>query len=182
MILSVDVYYSDAVAFIAGITFDEWTDEHERGIFTSVLTPVDDYLPGEFYRRELPCILKLLAEHAIAPETIVIDGFVYLDGKRQPGLGRFLYDALNGKVAVVGVAKRPFRGIPPECGLLRGRSRTPLYITSAGIPLELAQASVRSMHGNHRLPTLLRKTDQICRQCSRQSTAPPKTVITASPH
>lgn len=166
MILSVDVDYGDAGAFIAGITFDNWAHAQETAIFTSFLGRIDDYVPGEFYRRELPCILRLLEEHAIAPETIVIDGFVYLDGHRKPGLGKHLYDALNGKVAVVGVAKKPFRGIPPECELLRGRSRKPLFITSAGMPLDVAKASIRSMHGNYRVPTLLRKTDRICRQCS----------------
>lgn len=172
MILSVDVDYRDTGAFIAGISFSHWEDARESGIFTSTLGIIDDYVPGEFYRRELPCILKLVEEHAISPETIVIDGFVYLGGNREPGLGSHLYDALSGKVKVVGVAKRPFKGIPQKCELLRGRSRKPLYITSAGMPLEVAKYLIHSMHGNYRMPTLLRKTDQVCRQRSSPTTAP----------
>jgi deoxyribonuclease V len=164
MILSVDVDYRDKGAFIAGITFNNWQDENESGIFKSMLKNIEDYAPGQFYRRELPCILKLIEEHGITPQTIVIDGFVYLDGNYKAGLGKHLYEALNRKVNVVGVAKRPFKGIPPECVLLRGKSKKPLYITSAGMPLEVAKASIKSMHGKYRVPALLKKTDQICRQ------------------
>jgi deoxyribonuclease V len=164
MILSVDVDYRDTGAFVAGISFHDWEDEKESGIFSSTLKNIDEYLPGQFYRRELPCILKLLEEHGIVPDTIVIDGFVYLDGKHEPGLGRHLYDALNGKVNVVGVAKRPFKGIPAECELLRGKSKKPLYVTSSGMPLETAKALIKSMHGTFRVPDLLKKTDQLCRR------------------
>jgi deoxyribonuclease V len=164
MILSVDVDYRKTRAFIAGITFCAWDDEKEKGIIKSILDNYKDYLPGQFYRRELPCILQLIEEHEIEPETIVIDGFVFLDGKYEPGLGKHLYEALNGRVAVVGVAKRPFKGIPPECELLRGKSRKPLYITSVGMPLEIAKNSIKSMYGKYRVPALLRKTDQVCRQ------------------
>jgi deoxyribonuclease V len=163
MILSVDVDYRDTGAFIAGITFNNWQDENESEIFNSILNNIEDYMPGQFYRRELPCILKLIEEHEISPETIVIDGFVYLDGNYEAGLGKHLYEALNRKVNVVGVAKRPFKGIPPECELLRGKSKKPLYITSVGMPLEVAKVSIKSMHGKYRVPTLLKKTDQMCR-------------------
>ncbi len=164
MILSVDVDYRDTDAFIAGVTFNHWQDDRASGVFTSSLPGAAAYVPGEFYRRELPCILHLLADHRLTPHTIVIDGFVYLDGDQVPGLGRHLYDALGGVVTVVGVAKRPYRGTPPEWAILRGTSATPLYITGVGIPLESAKESVRSMHGSHRIPTLLRLTDQLCRR------------------
>ena len=50
----------------------------------------DEYVPGEFYKRELPCIIKLLdlvEEHI---DCIIIDGFVYLDGDTRPGLGKHI--------------------------------------------------------------------------------------------
>jgi deoxyribonuclease V len=164
MILAVDVDYRNSGAFIAGIAFRNWEDEHESETFKSIVNKVEDYVPGQFYRRELPCILRMIEEHELNPTTIVIDGLVYLDGISIPGLGKHLYDALNRTVNVVGVAKRPFTGVPPECEILRGKSTKPLYITSVGMPLEVAKISIKSMQGKYRVPTLLKKADQLCRQ------------------
>jgi deoxyribonuclease V len=161
MILAVDVDYRDRSASIAGVAFENWQDACEKNIFESRLDDIEDYIPGQFYRRELPCILKLIEEHQLVPDLIVIDGFVYLDGKSRPGLGKHLYDALQGKTSVVGVAKRPFKDIALECELYRGTSKKPLYITSVGIPLTEAKDYIKSMHGEYRIPDLLKKADRI---------------------
>ncbi|WP_036249600.1 endonuclease V [Methylobacter sp. BBA5.1] len=163
MLLAVDVDYRDAHAFIAGIAFENWQDASEQNVFRSQLGNIKAYRPGQFYRRELPCILKLIEEHQIVPDAIIIDGFVYLDGKSRPGLGKYLYDALQEKISVLGVAKKPFRGIARECELYRGASKKPLYVTSAGMPLTDAKQHIRSMHGPYRIPTLLKKVDQLCK-------------------
>lgn len=42
------------------------------------------YQPGEFYRRELPCLLAVLACGPVA-EVIVVDGYVWL-GPERAGL------------------------------------------------------------------------------------------------
>ncbi|MGJ0431396.1 endonuclease V [Methylobacter sp.] len=166
MILAVDVDYRDRSAFIAGIAFENWQDASEKSIFGSRLDDIEDYIPGQFYRRELPCILKLIEEHQLVPDLIVIDGFVYLDGRSRPGLGKHLYDALQGKIRVVGVAKRPFNDIAQECELYRGASKKPLYITSVGIPLSEAKAYIKSMHGEYRIPALLKQADRISKTMS----------------
>jgi deoxyribonuclease V len=163
MLLAVDVDYRDDHAFIAGIAFENWQDTNEKNVFRSQLGNIKAYRSGQFYRRELPCILKLIEEHRIVPDAIVIDGFVYLDGKSRPGLGKYLYDALQGKINVLGVAKKSFKGIAPECELYRGTSKRPLYITSAGMPLSEAKQHIGSMHGQYRMPTLLKKVDQLCK-------------------
>ena len=164
MILAIDVDYKDDVALIAGITFDHWTDPMESEIYKSHFNGINEYIPGEFYRRELPCILKLLEEHDLSPDCIVIDGLVFLDGKSEPGLGKHLYDALNKKIVVIGVAKKPYKGIAQECAVYRGYSQKPLYVTVAGISLEEAKGNIESMHGKHRVPVLLKKVDQACRE------------------
>ncbi|WP_236021588.1 endonuclease V [Geomesophilobacter sediminis] len=164
MILSVDVYYQNSRASVAGVSFLNWEDSDADGIFRTVLDPVAEYQPGQFYLRELPCILKLIEEHDLHPDVVIVDGYVYLDGHHRPGLGKHLFDALGGKVVVVGVAKRHFQGVPAEYEVFRGGSRRPLYVTSAGMPLEAAKAAVLSLHGKYRVPTLLKKADQLCRQ------------------
>ena len=122
-----------------------------------------DYIPGQLYKRELPGILKLLSEHNLQPEYIVIDGYVYLDGYAKPGLGKHLYDALHGNVKVIGVAKKRFAGISDAYALYRGGSKQPLYITSAGEALSAAKLHILSMHSIYRIPTMLKKVDQLSR-------------------
>jgi len=164
MILAVDVSYVNSTAFIAGLVFSHWSDDSEQAVITSHLEEVQQYLSGQFYLRELPCILKLLEEHQLQPDCIVIDGFVYLDGISEAGLGKHLYDALHGKVAVIGVAKRPLVSTPAACAVYRGVSQRPLYVTSVGIEPEKARQYIKLMHGEFRIPDLLKKVDQICRQ------------------
>lgn len=164
MILAVDVDYRDWGAAVGGIFFTDFKDEKEQGIFKSDCYDIEEYKPGEFYRRELPCILKLIEDHNLHPDIIIIDGFVYLDGNKKSGLGMHLYNALHKKVIVIGVAKRPFKGIPKICELFRGKSKTPLYVTSVGMQLEEAKQCIKSMHGKYRVPTLLKKADQVARE------------------
>jgi len=47
--------------------------------------------------------------------------------------------------------------------VLRGDSRRPLYVTAAGLDPAAAALHVRSMHGPFRIPTLLKRVDQLCR-------------------
>jgi deoxyribonuclease V len=164
MILAVDVDYGDSSAIVAGVTFENWDDEVPEDIYISRVVGVADYVPGSFYKRELPCILALLTEHKLTPEIIVIDGFVYLNGIDAPGLGKHLYDALDGKIAVIGVAKRAFKGIDVKFATYRGGSKKPLYVTAEGIEVQDARRAVERMHGKYRNPALLKKVDQVCRQ------------------
>ncbi|MGD8743849.1 MAG: endonuclease V [Granulosicoccaceae bacterium] len=163
MILAVDVHYADDSAYVAGVLFSSWQSKSAEREYTSMLSKVADYEPGNFYKRELPCILRLLSEHRLEPECIVIDGYVFLDGSSSPGLGKHLYDALNATTPVVGVAKKPFRGITENYQVFRGASKRPLYVTAAGIPLDEAKRHVQGMSGTSRIPELLKRTDQLCR-------------------
>ena len=87
------------------------------------------YESGSFYKRELPCIVSLLEDLDVRDiSLIVIDGFVYLDDDGRYGLGGHLYEHLERRVQVVGVAKSPFKD---SCKLVReicrGRSKRPFY-------------------------------------------------------
>jgi deoxyribonuclease V len=146
------------------VAFEAWPFPAPTRVVTSHCGPAADYEPGHFYRRELPCLLALLDELGGLPRCIVVDGYVFLDGHSRPGLGKHLFDALDGQVAVVGVAKSAFAGIGPEHEVLRGASHNPLYVTCVGMDLADAKAGVLSMHGEHRIPTLLRLVDRVCRE------------------
>ncbi len=164
MILATDVHYTGTGATAAGVVFDDWPDAQPVRTVVSRIAQVADYAPGLFYQRELPCLLALLREHDLHPGCIVVDGYVYLDGWQRPGLGWHLFDALGGTVPVVGVAKSAFAGIGAEHEVRRGGSERPLYVTCAGMALGAAKAHVAAMHGDHRMPTLLRVVDQLSRE------------------
>ena len=101
---------------------------------------------------------------ALSIITIIIDGYVWLDADGKPGLGARLHEALGGKIPVIGVAKTPFRGDCWSTAIRRGLSLRPLYITAAGMDTSDAACAIGSMHGKHRIPTLLRLVDQTTRK------------------
>ena len=162
MILAFDTYYFEDKAKTVCLVFENWTNSTHTTTYEDLLTGIEEYQSGEFYKRELPCILQLLRQHHLQPEVIVIDGYVYLDGVAKPGLGKHLYDALDGKSTIIGVAKNPFHGITQQSQLLRGKSSKPLYITSTGA-VEHAKSGVAQMQGPDRLPLLLKRVDRLCR-------------------
>lgn len=164
MLLAMDVdYRTDGSAAAAGLLFESWTAEHGARLVTRRIAGVAPYRPGHFYERELPCLLALLEELTAPPETIVVDGYVWLGPERRPGLGAHLHAALQGSIPVIGVAKTRFAGTPTEAELLRGASQRPLYVTAAGLDTETAKARIAAMHGRHRVPTLLAEVDRACR-------------------
>lgn len=165
-ILATDVHYTEPGAVAAGMLFNDWRAATPSRTVTSHFDTVEAYEPGAFYRRELPCLLGLLRKHALQPDVIIVDGHVFLDDAGRPGLGKHLFDALDGRVPVIGVAKTAFAGMDARFEVLRGDSLRPLYVTAIGLPLEEAQAHVRAMHGAHRLPTLLKQVDRTCRKAA----------------
>lgn len=174
MLLSVDVDYrfqndKDYYAIVAGISFNNWCDNSPINTYHSLCKPEEygDYEPGGFYKRELPCILKLLNEYKLSPSVIIIGGFVYLNKELDPGLGWYLYN--KTKIPVVGIAENPFREIIPDTFVYRGNSEKPLYVSTVGLSLEETKEKIRNMHGKYRLPTLIKLTDRESRVYLRDS-------------
>lgn len=164
MLLATDIHYGDNSATAAGILFSTWVDSQCEQEVIKQVTGIEPYEPGAFYKRELPCIMALLAAVDLDELTaIVVDGYVSLGQAEKPGLGMHLYNAIDCEVPVIGVAKNRFADTPEKCEVLRGDSQSPLFVTSVGIPLEIAKADITGMHGENRIPTLLKRVDQLCR-------------------
>ena len=98
-----------------------------------------------------------------SPAAIVVDGYVWLDGGGRKGLGHHLYDALQQSVPVIGVAKTEFAGASQAVEICRGSSARPLFVTAVGIEPDIAADYIRRMHGNSRIPTLLKRVDTLSR-------------------
>ncbi len=160
---AVDVGYHDDEALAAAVLFSSWEQGEPDLVYTLEIAGVAPYEPGQFYLRELPCILKVLEQIKTLPDLILVDGYVWLDESSRPGLGAHLYDALRHKCAVIGIAKNCFFRGSNVLEIIRGRGRRPLFITSVGLDVEEAASGVKNMHGNYRIPTLLRGVDRLSR-------------------
>ena len=167
----VDVDYKGAGARAACVLTESWEAESPASTCVSDIETAEPYEPGNFYRRELPCIVSVLRMLPLLPEIVVVDGYVWLSSVDRPGLGARLYEALGRGTPVVGIAKTAFKGIESyTCvvRVLRGTSRNPLFVTAVGVEPDIAAQCVRRMAGKHRIPEILRITDRLCR--TREST------------
>lgn len=166
MILAFDTYYFDNKAKTVCLEFEDWNEDKNFKIHTEIIDNVAEYIPGEFYKRELPCIISLLNQMNLKNiEAIIVDGFVYLDDDKKYGLGGRLYEKLNNQIPIIGVAKTNFASVEKDKkALLRGDSAKPLFITSIGIDLETAFQKVDSMSGKFRIPALLKELDRLTKE------------------
>ncbi|MCM2371915.1 endonuclease V [Aporhodopirellula aestuarii] len=167
-IACIDVGYTESeskptTAIAACVVINDWRDSHSASEYTLRIRNVRDYEPGQFYRRELPCIEAVLTKLPQLPRCIVVDGYVWLDDEDHPGLGAYLYRFLNECIPVIGVAKNPFKHSTHATHLRRGGSARPLYITAVGIPIAQAVHNIAAMHGPHRFPSILRRVDRLSR-------------------
>jgi deoxyribonuclease V len=159
LIACVDVDYREGGAVAAGLWFRGWSAATVERQAVASFAEVADYEPGAFYRRELPCLLGVLARGPRA-DVVVVDGYVWLaDGAR--GLGAHLHAAVGG--TVVGIAKTRYAGATDAVAVLRGGSKVPLHVSAVGMSADQAAAQVAAMHGPHRVPTLLKQVDSLAR-------------------
>ena len=163
-----DVHYDDhgqakaALVVCGDSTFSAIASEHVIDI-----AQTEPYEPGEFYKRELPCIQAVLA---LSPplNLLVIDGYATLDPEGRPGLGARAAEALD--IPVIGMAKTRFRTATHAVEVIRGAATRPLYVTTAG-GIDIAEAAqiVAAMAGPHRLPGVLARVDDLARGRSQPS-------------
>jgi deoxyribonuclease V len=163
---AIDVGYFGNEALAAAVLFSKWEQGEADLVCTSKISGIVSYASGEFYLRELPCILAVLKKLNPLPNLVIVDGYVCLDESLRPGLGAHLHDALRRQCAVVGVAKSCYFKGRNVAEVMRGRSRKPLFVTSVGVDIEQAARGVRNMHGKNRIPTLLAKADRLSRSLS----------------
>lgn len=167
MIYCFDTYYFDDKAQTSCIGISDWSSDAVDFECNETIEGVPAYESGAFYKRELPCLTSILEKIELNPQQdiIVIDGFVVLDDSGKPGLGGYLFDFLESRIPVIGVAKNNFFTINDlKREVYRGESEKPLYVTSKGIDLDAACSHIKQMHGDFRIPTILKLVDSYCRK------------------
>lgn len=123
---------------------------------------VEDYVSGQFYKRELPCILNVLEKVTENIDLIIIDGFIWI-GEYKNGLGAHLYQSINPKVPVIGVAKSYLKDSISYLKVYRGQSINPLYVSAIGADLNYSANLIKELKGNFRIPNILKKVDKLSR-------------------
>lgn len=164
-IACLDVAYHDDAAGVACVLFDKWDDEKPKHVHSHRFAfQASDYQAGAFYKRELPFLIALLNEIDEPLKAVIVDGYVWLGHNHEIGLGAALYQALDEQIPVIGVAKNRFRDDDWSVPVIRGKSGKPLFVTAAGGDVEDAAQIIENMHGEHRIPILLKYVDRFARE------------------
>lgn len=160
MLLALDVHYRNNTTKAVGVLFN-WNDKEPKETVIAYIDNVEDYIPGEFYKRELPCLLKIIDKIDITQlEAIIIDGYVYIDNEKNYGLGGILWETLNKQIPIIGVAKTAFyKNKETVIAVTRGESIKPLFVSAIGFDLNQAALNIKQMYGAYRIPDVLKQLD-----------------------
>ena len=157
-----DVYYHDDHAKASCIVFSS-REENIISEYNVEIEGIEDYVSGQFYKRELPCILRVLEKVKEDIDLIIIDSFIWA-GEDKKGLGAHLYESINHKAPIIGVAKSYLKGSTAYIEILRGESTNPLYISSIGIDLNYSAKLIKDLKGDFRIPYILKRVDKLSRE------------------
>lgn len=167
MILALDVHYREEETKAVGVIF-HWEDAVPQDVIIEYIDDVEGYIPGQFYKRELPCLMKIIEKVNIDNvEVIIVDGHIYVDNDGNYGLGGKLYEELGNQFPIIGVAKTPFHtNKQTVTEIKRGKSDNPLYVSAIGMELSTASQKILDMSGDFRIPSILKILDQITKDDS----------------
>lgn len=164
MVVVIDADYNEETrqGHVAGIVAKDILAEKEEYIITSIVSNIGDYIPGQFYKRELQSVESIISKMDKKDiEMIVIDGYAD-SGTKEHALGTFVYEEYN--IPVIGIGKNKYdRCILENLEVYRGESNKPLYVTSKGIDNEKAKELVKHMAGDFRLPYFVKYADNRAR-------------------
>ncbi len=121
----IDVYYytdnktgKEYAHTVAGL-FNKYSDLDFEKVIVTRTDDIEEYEPGNFYKRELPPIIDVLTDiklHGYDIDTIIVDGYVHMceddDVTYHKGLGARLKDYLLSKnidIPIIGIAKHPYK-------------------------------------------------------------------------
>lgn len=161
-ILAIDVKYYDKEYKICGVLFHKWEDKEPDKILTlKVHKSPNEYIPGQFYKRELPAIMEFLNHYKLHPNWLIVDGFSLLkdnNGNYKDGLGNYVQHELienNYLTNVIGIAKSNFcKTNEVSYSIYRGNSKNPIYVQGTGYPED-----IKNMYGSYRIPEMLKICD-----------------------
>ena len=156
---------------IAALLFDQFeSKEIIKSYHVDLITNVAEYVSGEFYKKEMPCLqymwnnLPQNIKNQI--DTVIVDSLYDLwDGR--PGMGHHFHDWLISEgynVEVMGIAKKKFKDNSLYITkVIRGNdSTTPLNVNGSDKTKDYKKI-VQSMAGDYRIPYMVKEVDKLSR-------------------
>lgn len=174
-VLAIDAYYyGKNDCYTVGIIFDNFKSSEVEKEFSTHIRKFAKYIPGSFWKRELPGILSIIRKVNMDEiGTIIVDGYCWLNDSNsiipRKGIGQVLYETIRTRfpdIHIIGIAKSLFGVYSPDIytRAMRGKSIRPLYITVAGNNnvTERKKAAFKLIHmkGRCRIPDLLEFLDK----------------------
>lgn len=150
-------------ACAAAVAFDDWDAREPTRTYVTRTSPLEKPVRGQLDLRHLPVLLQLLRDHALQPDTIVLDEAVYADAADTPALGRHLFDVLGGKTAVIGISTKAMPGLTAQYEVHREEEARPVFVTCAGVDIGAAKVRVRAMSGRKRVPALVKMAARVAK-------------------
>lgn len=164
MFVVIDADYDEKTrkGHVAGIVVQDLLSDKVEKVVTAIVENVEDYIPGQFYRRELKSVEAIINQlDKTQIEAIVIDGYAD-SGTEEHALGTFVYEEY--KIPVIGIGKNKYkRCILENLEVCRGDSQRPLFVSSKGMDNEKSKELVKNMFGEFRLPFLVKYADKMAR-------------------
>ena len=158
-----DVKYYDNFAIIGYVVFENHKSKEPYIADHVKHENIEPYVSGQFYKRELPCLLTAIEQIKVDISLIYVDANVFL-GNDKKGLGWHLHNALEGKIPVIGISKSLFKESEKVViSVKRESSIKPLFVSSIGIENKKAAKMVEEMHGEFRLPDMIKLADKMSR-------------------
>lgn len=165
--LYIDAKYNDDGSWkAAGAMFTSWKDNNPKYyVLTSndVEIEINEYIPGQFYKRELPVIKAFIDYHQITPDVLIVDGYIFLkheNGNVSLGLGGHVAKVFVSFKDIIGVAKSKFcRNDEISELIYRGKSKNPLYVQS--LNFKKYKTDIESMNGEYRIPEIFKQVDYL---------------------
>ena len=165
VIIDADYLEDQRKGHVAGVVCNSPLDDHAQKVVTAVVDGIGEYIPGQFYKRELKCAEAILRQlNLVRIDMIIVDGYADF-GTEARSLGAHVYEEY--KLPVVGIAKNRLKLCVLEgTEVYRGESLSPLYVTAKGIEQDVAKDMVRRMVGPYRIPDLVKLADKYARDWS----------------
>lgn len=169
-VLAIDAYYyGKNDCYTVGIIFNDFKSSEAEKEFSTHIRKFAKYIPGSFWKRELPGILSIIRKVNMDEiGTILIDGYCWLNDNNsqtpRKGIGEVLYETIRTRfpdIHVIGIAKSLFGVYSSDIytRVMRGKSIRPLYVTIAGnnnvAERKKTASKLIHMKGRCRIPDLL---------------------------
>ena len=106
MLAALDAHYDEATLIGTGaaVVFQNWSDAAPLANYTAAVSDIQPYEPGEFFKRELPCLLAVLEKVQEPLDLLIVDGYVSLGDRRNKDAR--LWEALGRQLPVLAWPKR----------------------------------------------------------------------------